>query len=283
MASAEVLIVDDRPDNILAMQAVLKDSGDYQIVTAGSGAEAINLVKDREFALILLDIQMPNMDGYETARRIKRLEKGKDTPIIMVTAIYKEEPHVIRGYEVGAIDYLAKPFNPDILRAKVGVYANLYLKSQQIILQNKYLREAERVIEEESTTRKIFETLPVGVIVADTAGKISQMNRLAAEIWNGAKFVDLDHLDEYRGWWATTGKPIHAHEWALARALEKGETSQYEIINIECFDGEKKTILNSAAPIKDTGGTISGAVCVLQDITHQVALESALKKIPPSN
>jgi CheY-like chemotaxis protein len=275
---ARILIVDDRPDNLLTMEAVLKGSPEYEVETASSGAEALRHVESSEFALILLDIQMPNMDGYETAQRIKQLPHGKDVPIVMVTAIYKEDPHVLKGYSVGAVDYVAKPFNPDILRAKVGIYANLFIKSQQVIAQNKYLREAERILEEEATRRKIFDTLPVGVIIADKAGKITQMNKQAANIWGGAKLVDLDHYDEYKGSWAGNGQAIQSHEWALARALEKGETSQYEIIHIESFDGIRKTILNSAAPIRDSEGQITGAVTVLQDITHQQQVEAALKK-----
>jgi CheY-like chemotaxis protein len=91
-----ILIVDDRADNLLVLEAVLADSREYNVVTAASGFEAIELVKVRDFAAILLDIQMPVMDGYETAKRIKTLERGKDIPIIMVTAIFKEDPHVLQ-------------------------------------------------------------------------------------------------------------------------------------------------------------------------------------------
>jgi CheY-like chemotaxis protein len=278
---AAVLIVDDRPDNILAMEAVLRDSPEYDILTASSGPEAIELVKAREFALVLLDIQMPHMDGYQTAKEIKQLDNGRDVPIIMVTAIFKEDPHILRGYEMGAIDYLAKPFNPDILRAKVGIYANLYIKSRQVIDQNKYLREAELLLEREATSRKIFDTLPVGVIVVDEKGNISQINKEAAQIWGGIKLVDVNQFDEYKGWWAGNGRRIEAHEWAAARALEKGETSQYEIIHIEAFDGSKKTILNSATPIRNELNEITGSVAVLQDITHQQNIEAAILSSSP--
>lgn len=97
---ANILIVDDRPDNLLVMKAVLEGSPDYMIRTASSGAEAIELVKQMDFALILLDIQMPVMDGYETAVEIKKLERGKDIPIVMITAIFREEPHILKGYSV---------------------------------------------------------------------------------------------------------------------------------------------------------------------------------------
>jgi CheY-like chemotaxis protein len=157
-----ILIVDDRADNLLVLEAVLADSQEYNVVTAASGFEAIELVKVRDFAAILLDVQMPVMDGYETARRIKALKRGKNIPIIMVTAVFKEDPHILQGYAAGAIDYVGKPFNPDILKAKVGVYANLYLKSR--------LPEARR----EQQNNVVLETLPVGVIVADKTGLITQ-------------------------------------------------------------------------------------------------------------
>jgi two-component system, sporulation sensor kinase E len=130
-----ILVVDDRPQNLIAMQALLHgDSPDYRIITAASGPEAIELVKKTEFALILLDVQMPGMDGYETIKHIKELERGKDVPIMLVTAIFKENPHVLKGYAVGAIDYICKPFDPDVFRAKVNVYANLYIKSHQLMV-----------------------------------------------------------------------------------------------------------------------------------------------------
>ena len=97
MPPAQILIVDDRPDNLVAMEAVLGDSPEYVLVMASSGAEAIQKVEQNDFALILLDIQMPKMDGYQTAQRIKQLERGKDVPIIMVTAIYREDPNITTG------------------------------------------------------------------------------------------------------------------------------------------------------------------------------------------
>jgi PAS domain S-box-containing protein len=273
-----ILIVDDRPDNLFVMQAVFEDSPTYKVVTASSGFEAIELVKKIDLALILLDIQMPGMDGYQTAAAIKELERGKDVPIMMVSAIYKEDPHILQGYSAGAIDYIAKPFNPDILKAKVDIFANLYIKSRQISLQNRYLLEAEKALRDAKNIKAVIETMPVGVIVADKAGVIYQINREAARIWGGAKLVDINHYNEYVGWRLEDGEPIKSHEWPLARAIEKGETSQYEIILIQSFDGTRKTILNSAAPIRNEAGEISGAVDVMQDITQQENPEKIIRK-----
>lgn len=264
LGPAHILVVDDRPDCRLVMETVLGDSPEYKITMATSGQEAIDLVKANDFALILLDLQMPGMDGYETATHIKRLENGKDVPIIMVTAIYKEDPDILKGYSVGALDYIGKPFNPDIVKAKVAVYANLYRSSRQLMLQNKYLTEAKTLLSNEHISKAAIETLPVGVVVTDKTGTITQINKEANKIWGGTKLVDLEHYNEYVGWWAESGKAIGPEEWALARAIQNGETSQYEIINIQGFDGVMKTILNSAAPVIGANGEVLGAVDVMQ-------------------
>ena len=97
---------------------------EYDVVRAGSGPEAIEVVKSRsDIDVILMDVQMPVMDGFETAAQIKKIEGGQDLPIVFITAVYREDPHVKRGYQSGGIDYFSKPFDPDILKLKVGIYA----------------------------------------------------------------------------------------------------------------------------------------------------------------
>lgn len=128
LPKVNILLVDDRPENLISLTAVL-DSPGYELVKANSGEEALRLLLNHEFALILMDVQMPGMDGFETARLIKSREKTRDIPIIFVTAINKDEPFVFRGYGAGAVDYLMKPFDPHILRSKVAVFADLHRKS----------------------------------------------------------------------------------------------------------------------------------------------------------
>jgi CheY-like chemotaxis protein len=142
-SEAKILLVDDKPANLLALRAVL-ESRSYSLVEAGSGAQALALIETTEFAAILLDIQMPGMDGYETARRIKSLPLGKDVPIVFITAVYKEDEDVQRGYEAGALDFFAKPFMPRVLKTKVGLYADLFLKTRRIEEQSQLLRELSR-------------------------------------------------------------------------------------------------------------------------------------------
>ncbi|MEA2932837.1 MAG: hypothetical protein QOI56_1622 [Actinomycetota bacterium] len=138
--SARVLIVDDRPDNLLALEATLEPL-DVEITQASSGPDALRQVLNEDFAVILLDVQMPGMDGYETARLIKSRGRSADVPIIFLTAISRETEHLLRGYEAGAVDYLAKPFEPEVLRSKVAVFMALHEQARTIEAQNRLLAE----------------------------------------------------------------------------------------------------------------------------------------------
>lgn len=129
--SPRVLLVDDRPDNLLALRAVLDPLG-YDLVEASSGEEALRRLLGEEYALIVLDVQMPVLDGFETARLIKGRERTRHVPIIFLTAISGEPEHYLRGYETGAVDYVYKPFEPEILRAKVAVFAELWARGTTI-------------------------------------------------------------------------------------------------------------------------------------------------------
>ena len=116
-----ILLVDDVPDNLLALYAMLEGLGE-NMVKARSGSEALKYLLDDDFAVILLDVQMPGMDGFETAVLIREREKSRHTPIIFITAFSKSDEHILRGYSFGAVDYIFKPIVPDILKAKVTVF-----------------------------------------------------------------------------------------------------------------------------------------------------------------
>ena len=133
-ALPRVLLVDDRPDNLLALQAVLEPLG-LDLVEANSGEEALRHLLAGEFALIVLDVQMPGLDGFETARLIRGRERTRYVPIIFLTAISGQPEHYRRGYESGAVDYVYKPFEPEILRAKVSVFAELWSRGATIEAQ----------------------------------------------------------------------------------------------------------------------------------------------------
>jgi PAS domain S-box-containing protein len=140
---ASILMVDDRTENLVALEAILEPLG-HDLVRAHSGEEALRQILRREFAVVLMDVQMPGMNGFETAQLIKARDRSKHLPIIFLTAISKDEQYVFEGYSAGAVDYLAKPFNPAILRSKVAVFIDLFLKKEQIRQQSARLRESER-------------------------------------------------------------------------------------------------------------------------------------------
>jgi len=136
---AKILLVDDRAENLIALEAILS-SLNQQLVPVRSGEAALKALLTDEFAVILLDVVMPGMDGFETAAHIKRRARTHDVPIIFLTAAGAEPDHAFRGYAAGAVDYIAKPFDPWVLRAKVAVFVDLYVKNRQLREQADLLR-----------------------------------------------------------------------------------------------------------------------------------------------
>ena len=148
----DILLVDDHEENLLALEAILVDP-EYNLIRANSGRTALKHVLARDFAVILLDVAMPDLDGYETAELIRRRERSRQTPIIFLTANYRSDSHVFRGYSVGAVDYLFKPFSPEILRTKVAVFVELYQKREALKRQTQALLRAQDELEERVRAR----------------------------------------------------------------------------------------------------------------------------------
>jgi PAS domain S-box-containing protein len=188
----EILIVDDRPENLLALEAILEPLGQL-LVRAHSGDEALRLLLTHDFAMILLDVQMPGINGFETARLIKSRERTKYIPIIFLTAISKDEEYVFEGYSVGAVDYMAKPFQPDILRSKVSVFVDLFQKQRQLQSQQQLLAEGQRrelelkhmreIYESEARFSEIVGSAMDAIVVFDADGRISLFNAAAERMF----------------------------------------------------------------------------------------------------
>src|SRR6187200_3320016 len=135
----KILLVDDREDNLLSIETILQPNG-YKFVKANSGRQALKiLLNEFDFAMILMDVKMPNLNGFETAALIYEREKLKHIPIIFITANSYGDENVFKGYRTGAVDYIYKPINPELLRAKVAVFVDLYSKNQQLLLQERRL------------------------------------------------------------------------------------------------------------------------------------------------
>ena len=135
-----ILMVDDRPENLLTLEAVLL-SPDYNLISARSGEEALKCVLHQDFAVILLDVQMPGMNGFETAKLIKFRKVSQHVPIIFITAISQAQEHVMKGYDVGAIDYIFKPFQPEVLRAKIDNFVHIYRTHEKLKKQTELLKK----------------------------------------------------------------------------------------------------------------------------------------------
>ena len=137
-----ILLVDDRRENLLALEGILK-SLDQNLVQAMSGAQALKYLLRNDVAVILLDVEMPDMDGFQTATLIREREKTRHTPIIFLTAISKSDVHVSQGYSLGGVDYIFKPFAPDVLKSKVAAFVEMFKQRQEAQRQSALLK-AER-------------------------------------------------------------------------------------------------------------------------------------------
>jgi hypothetical protein len=180
----KILIVDDREDNLMSIESILENEA-YHIVKANSGKAALKiLLHQHDFTLILMDVQMPDMNGFETASLIYQREKLNHIPIIFITAHNYNDEHVFEGYKVGAIDYIYKPINPELLRFKVGVFAEMYQKNHQLILQERKLKEMNAKLEREIEERRISEE------------KVKQLNYQLLENNKNLKLT-IEELDRF--------------------------------------------------------------------------------------
>jgi signal transduction histidine kinase len=151
----KILLVDDRPANLLTLESILEDLG-QEIVKATSGKEALRYLLKDDYAVILLDVKMPEMDGFETATLIRERERSRHTPIVFLTA-HKDEEHLFRGYYAGAVDFLYKPINPEVLRSKVSVFVDLSLKTELLRRQTEALQARNAELEQLAEQRRAAE------------------------------------------------------------------------------------------------------------------------------
>ena len=170
-ASARLLLVDDIPANLVALQAILEPLG-QELVLAHSGDEALRKLLEGDFACILMDVQMPGLTGLETAALIRSRERTRHIPLIFITALSREAAYITRGYEQGAVDYLLKPVDPDILRSKVKVFVDLFLRGEQLKRQTLELAEHRRIQEEFMRAAELEQQL-VGIVGHDVRTPLS--------------------------------------------------------------------------------------------------------------
>lgn len=269
-----VLVVDDKRANQLALAAVLEDECD--LLFASSGAEALKLLQAQASVdVVLMDVHMPEMDGFETVQRLKEIDALREIPVVFVTAVYQDDPFVKRGYEVGGIDYFSKPFDPEILRVKVAAYASLRLRAELLRQRERHIKESEEVLRVGRKLATVLETLPVGILIADVDGRICQSTETVADILNYRDQLRIDLYGEMLEWWESTGQMIKDPNGPLARAL-RGESSHGKPMLMQCFDGNVKTVLVSASPLRGLEGKMVGAVVLICDLTEAKQMEASL-------
>src|ERR1035437_3752434 len=200
-----ILLVDDHPENLFALETLFEGE-DYTLVQASSGPAALRCVLEQEFALILLDVRMPGMDGFETAQLIRKRSQSAQTPIIFITATSSNDNHVSQGYSLGAVDYIYKPIVPEILKAKVNVFAELHRNTQEIARGKEALRlefKAHKKAdlarrESEEKYRNLFSRASDAIIAFDADGEtVLEANKAALELYGytEADFLKLTSKD----------------------------------------------------------------------------------------
>ncbi len=280
---ARILLVDDRPENLLALEAILEPLG-QEIMRASSGEEALRAVLLHEFAVILLDVQMPGMNGFETAALLKARARTRATPIIFLTAINKEERFVVEGYSVGAVDYMSKPLQPEILRSKVAVFVDLWLKNQQLREQAELLRESERrelelrhaaaIRETEARAAQIVGSATDAIITFDGARRITLFNRAAEAIFGrpaasaiGMQLEALLHPD--------ARADLVARVSALA-AEPRAHASPREVLTGLRAGGAEFPFELSLSRLDLAGGPVFALIG--RDVTERVRTEEELRR-----
>jgi PAS domain S-box-containing protein len=267
---ASVLLVDDRPENLVALEAILEPLG-FVLVSVTTGTEALKELLLDDFACILLDVQMPDIDGFELAELIKQRERSAHIPIVFVTALSKDARQVFRGYSAGAVDYIFKPVDPDILRSKVSVFVELWEKNRQLAQQADELHRRELVeLEEagEERYRQLADAMPQIVWTAGVDGGATYFNRR----WFDFTGLTSDEVGP-NAW----HRVVHPDDLprAVARreaTLPSGDTFEVEY-RFRAQDGTYRWHLGRAVPIRNRDGDIELWVGTATDIHDRKLVE----------
>lgn len=280
-AHARILVVDDDSRNLLALAEVLADIA--EVVCASSGDEALRWLLKEQFAVIILDVFMPGMDGYETARLIRGREQSRDTPIIFLTAINKEDAHLLKGYDSGAVDYVFKPLQPLVVRSKVSVFVSLYDKTREIerkaAVQEELLRERLKAESERTQAVEALRRAEERQSVLLRSLPLALYTREGSDPWKAPQFV-AGNVAAITGFEpeAFLGDPdlwrgrIHPDDAAgLDQPLVDGERSCE--FRWQHADGSYRHFLDQAIVLSDGQGTVAGT---LRDITEHHHLQEEL-------
>ncbi len=260
-----ILLVDDQPNNLMALESILAPTGE-NLVTAESGSAALRHLLHTDFAVVLLDVQMPDLDGFETANLIRSRERSRDTPIIFLTALERSETNVFRGYELGAVDYIFKPFHPEILRSKVSVFIELFRKREAFKRQ---AHELARLIKQNEL---ILNAAADGVFGVGLEGNTTFVNPSAARLIgrkaNAITGVDIHSLVHpvFPGVLTCDIRKCKLY------AVVHGEPA-YDEVSDTFFrpEGTSFPVEFCASPMRDENGELLGSVITFRDVTEKRA------------
>ncbi|MCJ2164226.1 MULTISPECIES: diguanylate cyclase [unclassified Pseudodesulfovibrio] len=270
----KVLIVDDSQTNLALLNHMLRDI-ECQVVQAESGTQAVEMVKSSDFALILLDIQMPGMNGYEAAARIKEFERSRNVPIIFITAIFQDDENVQQGYETGAIDYLFRPVDVNILTSKVKAFLQMHSQKfllEQEVEQRKKTEAALRIAEEKY--RSIFERAVEGIFQCSVAGEFLEVNPTMLRILG---YDSADEVVGRPGMRSDVMADDSERELYEQVFISNGSVSNFEY-RLQRKNGEVIWCSESSRMVQSYAGEgfIEG---VLEDITERKRAELELKRL----
>jgi PAS domain S-box-containing protein len=268
--TTNILLVDDREENLLALAAILEPLG-HRLVSVASGEEALKALLRDDFACILLDVQMPGLDGFELATLIKQRERSQHIPIIFVTALSQDERQVYRAYGAGAVDYIFKPIDPDVLRSKVGVFVDLWEKNRQLQVQAEQLHEQELARLEQASEeryRQLADAMPQIVWTADREGNATYFNRRWFE------FTGMAPADAGPNAWHQVVHPddLPTTVGRREQTLRSGETFEVEY-RFRNHDGQYRWHLGRAVPLHDANGEIELWIGTATDIHDRKLIE----------
>ncbi|TDE53404.1 response regulator [Flavobacterium sp. GT3P67] len=269
----KILLVDDLPENLFALEIILSNEN-YLCVKANSGNEALKiLLHQQDFAIILIDVQMPMMDGFETVELIRQIEKLKHVPIIFLTASMHNSQQIFKGYQAGAVDYMIKPISPEILKAKVAVFVDLHKKNQELLVQAEQLKKlntdltAQKLLSEYSLS--LIEASHDPLFAISPEGKITDMNNASVKVTGigRPKLIGTDFFDYFT-------EPQKARE-VYQKVFEKGFVADSPLI-LRHKNGKLIHVLFNGSVYKDDKRNVLGAVIVARDVTNQKRIETEL-------
>jgi len=290
-ASSPILVVDDHAGNLLAVEAVLAPLG-HRIVQATSGRQALRRLLEEDFAVILLDVMMPELDGFETAKIIRQRERSRTTPIIFLSAISISHRDIIRGYAEGGVDYLTKPFDPEVLRAKVDIFVELHRNREEIRRQAVALHEVGRV--RDGLERNLSQTQHARAAAEDRATSYRVLaERIPQQVWTSRPDGALDYVNPVvLSYFAQSAEAILGAGWQSVihpddrpRCVQRWTASlstgaDYEVeFRLRHHDGSYRWHLGRASAERDARGQISRWFGTNTDIDDRKRAEATANKL----